>query len=283
LRVTLDSSSEFAACEAVARQHDPDRYFSALFAPAAIRPVLFALYALNDELGRIGEKVSQPMLGEIRLQWWRETLESARAGDARAHDVAQAMTRAFAMAELPQALFDAMIDARGFDCSPDRFANFSELEAYCDATAGALMRLVARALGAGTEVDAVAREAGIAYALTGLLRSIPFHAARNKLYLPVELLESVRLSPEDVVAGRDRNKLKTAMAEMALRARNHLHAARHGARPGKALAAFLPAAPVPAYLKRMTRPEFDPYRHPVALSPQRRQWVLLSAALRNRF
>jgi phytoene synthase len=197
--------------------------------------------------------------------------------------VAQAMASAFALAELPQALFDAMIDARHFDCSPDCFANFAELEAYCDATAGSLMRLAARALGAGDRLDDTAREAGIAYALTGLLRAIPFHAARNKLYLPMDLLDSVSLSPEDMVAARNRDKLKVAIHQTALRARSHLQAARRGAKPKKALAAFLPAALVPLYLKRMTRPWFDPYRHPAARSMNRRQWALLLAATRGRF
>ena len=61
------------------RKHDPDRYFSALFAPADRRPFLFALYAFNHELAHVGESVREPMIGEIRLQWWRETLDGARA------------------------------------------------------------------------------------------------------------------------------------------------------------------------------------------------------------
>lgn len=58
----------FAACEATVRRFDPDRYFSALFAPADKRPLLFALYAFNHELARVGEVVREPMMGEIRLQ-----------------------------------------------------------------------------------------------------------------------------------------------------------------------------------------------------------------------
>src|ERR1041384_3406995 len=65
---SVHMNSAFAACEAMVRRADPDRYFSALFAPAETRPLLFALYAFNHELARIGEVVHQPMTGEIRLQ-----------------------------------------------------------------------------------------------------------------------------------------------------------------------------------------------------------------------
>lgn len=51
---------------------DPDRWLTTLFAPDASRPGLFALYAFNAEIARARESVSQPMIGQIRLQWWRE-------------------------------------------------------------------------------------------------------------------------------------------------------------------------------------------------------------------
>ena len=62
---------------------DYDRYLSALFAPACRREALFALIAFNHEIARIPEAVSEPMLGRIRLQWWREVLEAVYAGRAR--------------------------------------------------------------------------------------------------------------------------------------------------------------------------------------------------------
>ena len=84
-------SDAFAECARLVRERDPDRYFSALFAPEERRRFLLALYAFNHELARIGETVREPMLGEIRLQWWRETLEGARAGRPRPHHVARAL------------------------------------------------------------------------------------------------------------------------------------------------------------------------------------------------
>jgi Squalene/phytoene synthase len=156
-----NSPDPFAACEETVRRHDPDRYFSALFAPEGKRRHLFALYALYYELAHAAQAAREPMLVEIRLMWWRETIESARAGKPRDHDVARALVETLAAADLPQAMFEPMIAARGYRTQP--FADGAAAEAHGEATVGALMRLACRALGAEAEV----RDAGIAYALAG--------------------------------------------------------------------------------------------------------------------
>jgi len=237
--------ADFAACEESVRRRDPDRYFSALFAPAHKRPFLYALYALNYELARVAETAREPMLAEIRLAWWRETVEGARVGRPRDHNVARALAKTRAANDLPQDLFDEMIAARSFDASPDSFADMAALEDYADATSGNLMRLVARVL--GEVLDDLAREAGIAFALVGLLRSVPFHAARGKRFISDALVD-----------------------EAAGAARSHLAAARKLALPAGALPAFLPAALVPLYLKRNDPPLW------------RRQLVFLRAAISGR-
>jgi len=224
VRYKQPMESAFAACEATVRRADPDRYFSALFAPADKRPSLYALYAFNHEIARIGELVREPMMGEIRLQWWREGLESARAQKPREHDVLRALSQTFARTDLPSELFESILDARGFDFSAETFVADAARDAYLDLTSGNLMRLAARILGAGDGLDALAHESGLAYGLAGLLRSRPLHAARNKLFIR-----------DDQSAARD--------------AHAHFDRARQLVKPGGALAAFLPAALVPLYLR----------------------------------
>jgi phytoene synthase len=247
--LTPDSTAAFIACEGIVRVHDPDRYIAALFAPAARRGFLFALYAFNHEIAHIAEAVRQPMLGEIRLQWWRETVELARDGKPRDHDVARALAATFAEIGLPLDLFDAMLEARIFDSGPESFETLDALESYADATAGNLMRLAAFALD-GAPHDAYASEAGTAYALAGHVRALQFHATRNKAYLP-----------------------KALEGEAIARGRAHLAAAHRLARPGRALPAFLPAATVPVYAKAPPGAHVPLYR---------RQLAMLRASLRGR-
>ena len=271
----MSAPSVFSACEETVRRRDPDRYFSALFAPADKRHFLFALYALNYEVARIAETVREPMLGEIRLAWWRESVEGARAGKPRPHDVAKALAEPLAANDLPQELFERMIAARSFDMSREPFVDMGALEDYADATSGSVMRLAARVLGAGATRDELAREAGTAYALAGQLRAIAFRAAQRKLFLPRDLLVEAALSPEEIFAGQGGEKLQHIKRKIAARARERFAAARRLARPRGALAAILPAALVPLYLGRVLRGENDPPLY-------RRQLALMRAAITGR-
>jgi phytoene synthase len=256
--------SAFESCGDLVRHHDPNRYFAALFAPAKKRRYLYALYAFNYEVARVAETVREPMLADIRLAWWRETVEGARAGKPRNHDVARALARTLMKNHLRQEYFERMIAARAFDQSKELFADMEALEEYGDATSGSVMRLAARVLGASNRLDAVAREAGIAYALAGLLRSIPFHAAHGKLFLPADLLREACLSPDEIFAGQGGEKLETVKTKIAERAHRRLSSARKYVIPPTALAAFLPAALVPLML-RARKAELPLYRRQIAL------------------
>ncbi len=142
------------------------------------------------------------------------------------------------------------------------------------------MRLAARIL--GKEADDTAREAGIAYALAGTLRAVPFHAARRKLFLPLDVLKAESLEAEDIFAGREIPKIKRVFGAVATKAREHLANARRLAKPGQSLAAFLPASAVPAYLKLMTKPSFNPFRDRTDIAMHRRQLAMLRASFRGR-
>ena len=93
-----------AYCWNEVRRGDADRFLSALFAPAAQRANLMALYAFNLEVARTREMVHEPMLGEIRLQWWQEAIAEIYAGRSRQHPVCLALADAIVGASLPQAM-----------------------------------------------------------------------------------------------------------------------------------------------------------------------------------
>ncbi|HWF63630.1 MAG TPA: squalene/phytoene synthase family protein [Rhizomicrobium sp.] len=250
------------------RRADPDRYFASLFAPARTRPYLHALYAFNHEVAHVAESVREPMLGAIRLEWWREAAEGAAKGSPRPHDVARGLSALFAETGLRLTDLEAIIAARGFDSSNEHLPDFTALENYLDATGGALMRLAAELLGGDLRLT---REAALAFGLTGLLRSLPFHNRRRKLYLPMELLKAEGLSPDEFFVLQNDPRVERVVHRTMARARDHFRAARQ-IRPRAALPAILPAALVPIYLRRMGK---DVPIH-------RRQMALLTAALKGR-
>lgn len=148
----------------LARQHDPDRFFTSLFAPAAARPALWALYAFNHELARARETVREPMMAMIRLQWWREVVEGA----AKRHEVATPLRDTIEAGSLREADLLALIDAREEDV-PETDDSWL---AYVDQTAGTLAVAAGHAMGASD--TAAIRAAGVAYGAAGVLRNRAF-------------------------------------------------------------------------------------------------------------
>jgi phytoene synthase len=226
-------------------------------------------------VARIAETVREPMLGAIRLEWWRETAEAASKGSSRNHDVARGLAALFGASAIKLDELEALIAVRAFDSSADHFADFAALEEYVDSTSSRLMRLAARILDAPPGIAVTLREAGLAYGLTGLLRALPFHNGRHKLYLPLDLLSALNLTPEAFFhLEPGEQKQASAVRQVALKARDHFLAARQAPKPGAALAAILPAALVPVYLRKLSRSRDVPIH--------RRQMALLSAAMKGR-
>ncbi|MGQ0742225.1 MAG: phytoene/squalene synthase family protein [Alphaproteobacteria bacterium] len=267
-------------CAAEVRRDDYDRYLSALFAPAHMRPHLFALYATNHEIAKTAEVAHDAFMGAIRLQWWREAIGELYDGRPRAHQALLALSETLRGHTLPQSLFLQIIEARESDFESEPFANLAEMEAYADATSGSVMRLAGRILD-GDTAPGNFREAGIAYALTGLLRALPFRAAHRRLVIPHDIAAQTGLNAEDVFAGRIIPAVNTAMEKIAIAAEAHLDAAR-AVRAGTALPALLPAALCPVYLRVMRGASFNPFRDATDVTRTRRQLAMLRARLTGR-
>ncbi|HEY2135950.1 MAG TPA: squalene/phytoene synthase family protein, partial [Xanthobacteraceae bacterium] len=155
----------YAHCEALVREADKDRFLAALFAPADRRPHLFALYAFNIEISRVGQVAREPLAGEIRLQWWRDALAGHAPGEATANPVAAALIDTIARCGLPKDALGVLIDAHARDLYDEPVATLGELETYGRETASTVFALAARILDAGMLVGEVADPAGTAYAL----------------------------------------------------------------------------------------------------------------------
>lgn len=280
--VQQEASASMAACLEAVRTHDHDRFLTLLFAPPAKRPALIALYAFNIEIARIAELVTEPMMGHIRLQWWRETLEGIPHGETRGHAAAEALLEA---GGIPFGKLQALVDARERDLSEDAFPDKGSLETYAEETSSGLMSAAAEILSgetaAGVAADAI-RHAGIAYALTGILRALPVHASQGRLLLPADILGRHEVDPHDVLAGRMTEALRLSMEEVAEAAQRHLSAARHAPFDPALLPALLPASLCDRYLDLMSARGFDPFRHPVDVPAFRRQLRLLQRRLLKR-
>jgi len=269
------------------RRHDRDRYLCALFAPANRRAAVIALYAFNYEIAKTREVVSEPLLGRIRLQWWREALDEAYGGAlVREHEVMTPLGAAIRRHRLSREHFDAMVDARELDLEDAPPASLAALEDYCAATSGRLQRLVLEVLDAGGEDAAeAAREVGIAYALAGLVRAIPFHARARRSYIPAEIATEVGLDPAALLELKPSPALAAAVARLIERARRHLASAR-SRRPlvqANALPALLPARAASGYLRDVEAVRGDAFDPRLGASSSRTVLRLAWGALTRRY
>jgi 15-cis-phytoene synthase len=273
----------YAHCETVVRAADKDRFLAALFAPAARRQHLHALYAFNSEIVRVREAAREALPGEIRLQWWRDALAGQARGDAGANPIAAALLDTIAQCALPVEPLLGLIDAHGFDLYDEPMATLSDLDAYGRDTEAAVMMLGARILAGGSEqhVETAAMCAGIACTVAHRLSSFPLDVSRRQMFVPLELLQRHGVRRAEVEARRNSRGLRAALAELRAQARASFARFRSAAAeiPDRCAPAFLAAAIVPPLLKRLDRAAADPLT-PVELPQWRRQWAIWRAARR---
>ena len=258
-----------SACGEIVRQQDPDRFLHTMLQPADHRESLFALYAFNHEVAKTRGTVSEPVLGQIRLQWWREAVEECFGPQQRRHEVVQPLCEAIQRHDLNRKWFDQLIDARERDLVEDAFGTLGELDTYAAATSAPLMKLCLEVAGSRNQEDQeIVDLAARAWALTGLLRALPFNLQARRVHIPVDLqrrhgltarmLESLSFSPE----------MKSAIVEIV----GYIAELQAGARkdrsrltaPAKPL--MLMATLTDSYLKRLEKSDFNPF-HPMHAEP----------------
>ncbi len=220
------------------REEDRDRFLATLFAPAHLRASLFSIYAFDLEIAHVSGRVSEPLAGEVRLQWWRDVITSATREQATGSPVASALVETIERHGLPERMFTDLIEAQRDALYRKPVETIEEFEQWAGKTQGGIVALAARALSSGgdPDLDDLSRHAGIA-------------------------LACMNVAPEANV--RDASD----------RAGRHLTTVRAGlpAPEAQVTAAFLPLA-----LVRPTLREIGKNGRP--LPPWRRQWILWRAS-----
>jgi phytoene synthase len=283
--MTGDAQTDAAYCASLVRGGDFERYAATLFLPHDARRALLALYAFNLEIARIREQISQPVAGEIRLQWWSDLLAGTAHGEAAANPVAAELLAAIERHALPREILERMIEAHRVDLYDEPLQTSAELESYVLGTAASLSDLSARVLGDAAPNREIIRRAGLALGLTRIIEALPRHASRGQLYLPLDMLAQGGVAPEDVLAGKASPQLVRLVQEIARQARDHLQLALGrllvSDAPGRK--AFLPLALLDRRLRRLTSASYQPFAAQAEPSNLAVLWSLWRAARREPF
>jgi 15-cis-phytoene synthase len=280
-------SKEDDHCRNLVRDHDKDRYLAALFAPEGKRAHLFALYAFNAEIVKARDAVREPALGEIRMQWWQDTLDGIYGGEAQDHPVAIALSRAIEAADLPKHALVNLVKAHIFDFYSDAMPTIADLEGYLGETNSALIQMASIILAGeeGLQNAEASGLAGVAYGLVGLLRNLPTQRAKLQCFLPLDMLVQRQATVADLMAAENEASLSVVLAELREAARARLAQARKMAWTIKpaAMPAFLHVTLTDGYLNAIAARGPRLMKSNAEVSQWRKQWALWRAARTEMF
>ena len=249
------------ACAALVERADPDRFAATMAAPPQARSKLWPLYAFNIEVARAPWVTQQPLIAEMRLQFWRDTLTAA---NPRAHDVAGPLHALTTQTPNLAALLDKIIEARRHDITREPFASISAFDAYIEDTSATLMWAAALTLGAQPQSETAFRALGWAAGLATYLRAVPELTARGLQPL---------ISPDP-----------DAICTLAAEGLNHLSIARAQRRlMGPAFPAALTGWQADGLLRQATKNPLRVAEGTLALSDFGKRGGLMVMALTKRF
>ncbi|WP_208437474.1 phytoene/squalene synthase family protein [Bartonella taylorii] len=272
----------------ILRATDRDRYISVLFAPKKKRRALAALYAFNVEIARIRETVHDPLIGEIRLRWWHDSIANGGRKKSRDNPILSDLFTAMTLFNLPKMDFLRYCDAQILDLYHNPIENLHDLEFYFSETASIILRLSCQILDPDTAQDFtnVYEYGGIAQGLSGILRLLSFMQSRYQYYLPDDMLKAVGVDREDLESNRINDKQKCHIVEaMVALSRDHYTKFydHSSALPSMLKQAFLPLAIIPASLQKAVQLGAAVFQESATLPLIHRYWLITRAAISGSF
>ena len=270
-------------CRQKTAQSGSSFYYSFLFLPPERRRAITALYTFCREVDHVVDEVSDPGVARAKLAWWRREVAAVYGGTPQ-HPVAQALQPVVAAYALPQAHFQSVIDGMEMDLDHRGYADWADLERYCHRVAGVVGLMSAEIFGrTQPETLAYARDLGIAFQLTNIVRDVGEDARRGRIYLPQDALARHGVAPSALLRRDGGDAFRALMRDEIARARQWYDRAqralpaadRRAQRPGLIMAAI--------YRRLLDTIERDPVavlQRRVALTPLAKLWLAWTTARR---
>lgn len=264
-------------------EEDRDLYATLLFLPEDLRPDAGCLYGFHLEISRIPFLISDPMPGEIRLQWWRDVLSGERQEEAVANPLAIRLLTQIKRHNLPVDGFIRYLDAREFDLYNDPMPDRETLEAYLGETESFILQMIT--LCAGIQGNRLVADccghSGVAVGISNLVSRIAFDKNHQRVYVPGDLLAATGLNAQKWFSGDD-HELMAAFKGFVSLGNEHLTKATNAVNQlDKAdRSVFLPLVLAKARLAKATSLNELP-KQGIALSPLSTQFHLWKTAIRG--
>ncbi|HVE50676.1 MAG TPA: presqualene diphosphate synthase HpnD [Casimicrobiaceae bacterium] len=271
-------------CQQKAAQSGSSFYYSFLFLPPPRRRAITALYAFCREVDDVVDEVADRDVARVKLAWWRREVQSAYDGTPQ-HPVTQALASVVREFALPPEHFQSIIDGMAMDLEQARYVDFEALEQYCHRVAGVVGLLSAETFGySDASTLCYARDLGIAFQLTNIIRDVGEDALRGRIYLPQSELREFGVAQSDILSRSTTPAFIALMKHQVERARQwyaralaQLPSVDRGAqRPGLIMGAIYRTL-----LDEIARDGYAVLDRRIALTPLRKFAIAWKTALRG--
>jgi len=270
-------------CQQKAAHSGSSFYYSFLFLPPERRRAITALYAFCREVDDVVDEVSDPAVARAKLAWWRTEIDAAFTGTPE-HPVGRALAPVVRDYGLPRELLQTVIDGMAMDLDQSRYVDFPALELYCHRVAGVVGQLSARIFGYREQAtERYARDLGIAFQLTNIIRDVGEDAARGRIYLPQDELARYGVAPSAILKHEGGEGFAALMAHQVRRAREWYARALEALPPADRRAQRTGLVMAAIYRALLDEIERDGYRvldRRIALTPLRKFAIAWRTAFR---
>jgi len=263
-------------CQQKAAASGSSFYYSFLFLPRERRRAITALYAFCREVDDVVDETSDPQLAATKLAWWRIELANLFDGKPQ-HPVTKALLPFVETYSISKSNLGEIIDGMEMDLNQSRYLDWPGLERYCHRVAGVVGLLAAGIFGyRDARTLEYARELGIAFQLTNIIRDVGEDARKNRIYLPMEDLKRFNVTAADILNGRETPEFEKLLEFEADRAKAYYEKAFSAlpAEDRKAQrAGLIMAAIYRALLGEIERDGFRVLTQRTSLTPLRKFWI----------
>jgi 15-cis-phytoene synthase len=212
-------------CQQKAAASGSSFYYSFLFLPLERRRAITALYAYCREVDDVVDEGLDPQVAATKLMWWRVEVDKLFAGDPQ-HPVTRALQPFLWKFEISKDHLVEIIDGMEMDLRQSRYLDWAGLERYCYLVAGVVGLLASRIFGySNARTQDYARQLGLAFQLTNIIRDVGEDARKNRIYLPMSELKAFGVPAADILQARESDAFTSLMRFQAARAREHYDAA----------------------------------------------------------
>lgn len=279
-------SNSLGLCAQEVRAQDYDRFMACLFAPKDKLDAQFAMILLFLETQRIRDLVSEPHLGLIRLQWWRDLIDAIKEGrnPEGENGTHLELREILEKEDLPYDRFDTYFNARSFDMQDQMPDDLSALIGNLSASTGEISKIRLGFLGCHDDIslEGVTHMA-VAEGLAHIIRTLPHQARTGRLKIPRTMEKSFDLDRKALSEFICDDATKACMTALAREVMDRIAKARSLKLDKKALPLLLSSVAIEDYLKRLENVGYDPFRPDIGQGRFAKQIKMTFKAMLGRF